>query len=235
MRSDWLKQRLKELGKTQAGLGELLNLPSSRVAEIATGKRRIQSDELPVVARYVEWPISKVLGMISDPSGFTPNVEDSSEPLRPVTVIGEVEAGVFKDTLEYEPEDQFEIFIPVDQRYARMPRSGLKVRGPSMNQVYPEGSILVIVPVIHLGDGYEPRSGQRVVVQRTNDVGRMEATVKELQIDGDNKAWLWPRSTHPEFQQPWRVPEQWDGNGDFDEHSDNLRITALVIGSYKPE
>lgn len=233
-KANWLKDRLRDLKKTQAGLAEALGLARSAGTKLITGERRIASHEVPIVARYLEWPAARVLGLISDPSGFTPNVEEDARPLAPVRVIGQVEAGVFRDALELPYDDQFSIEVPISSAYRSLPRIGLIVRGPSMNRVYPEGTILIVVSVIHLGESFDPRSGQRVIVQRRNKEG-CEATVKELVIDEDGQAWLWPRSHHPEFQQPWRVPDHHDGDGTVDDDNDGLRITGLVVGSYRPE
>lgn len=234
MQNKWLKQRIRELGKTQMGLAAELGLARSGINAIINGTRRIASSEVPIIARYLEWPAAKVLGLISDPSGFTPNVDEDTRPLAGVRVIGQVEAGVFRDALELPYDEQFEIEVPVSATYRTLPRAGLIVRGPSMNRVYPEGTILIVVSVIHLGEDFDPRSGQRVIVQRRNREG-CEATVKELVIDDDGQAWLWPRSNHPEFQQPWRVPDHHDGDGTVDDDNDGLRITGLVVGSYRPE
>jgi hypothetical protein len=236
MRNKWLKDRIKQIGKTQMGLGKVLGLPRSRISEMITGERKISAAEVPTVASYLEWPVERVLAHLSDRAALPLNLDPAPQRMGSIRVIGEVAAGVFKDTLQYEPADQFEMEIPTDPRYARYRKQGLMVSGPSMNLIYPEGSVVVIVSVIDLADeGYEPRTGQRVVVQRTNEVGQVEATVKELQIDAEGHAWLWPRSDHPQFQQPWKVPATWEGSGEFDEHTDNLRITALVVGSYRPE
>lgn len=123
----------------------------------------------------------------ADNDPMTPNFEETDLSVGPTRVIGEVEAGVFKDTLEYVPDDQFDIYVPVDPRFRRLNRAALKVRGPSMNLVYPEGSFIVVVPVMELGEDWQPRSGMRVVVQRSNAVGQVEATVKEIEIDSEGK------------------------------------------------
>jgi repressor LexA len=236
MRNKWLKDRLKEVRKTQMGLAQALGLPRSRVSEMISGERKIGAGEVATIAAYLEWPADRVLAHLSDRSVLPLNLDPTPQRMGSITVVGEIAAGVFKDTLLYEPAEQFEMEIPTDPRYARYKKQGLRLSGPSMNLVYPEGSIVVVVSVIDLAeDGYEPKSGQRVIVQRSNDLGQVEATVKELQIDGEGHAWLWPRSDHPQFQQPWKVPETWQGSGEFDENADNLRITALVIGSYRPE
>lgn len=236
MRNKWLKDRLKEIGKTQTGLAEVLGKPPSRVTEIIRGDRRVASDEVAVIAQFLEWPSTRVLGLLSDPKALALNVGEDTVSLTRVAVIGAVEAGHFREALEYVPdEDQPFVDVPSDARYPACRRFALQVRGPSMNLVYPEGSYIIVVPTMDLGEGWQPRPGQRVIVQRSNDVGQVEATVKEFAIDADGKAWLWPRSSDPAFRDPWRVPDAWDGNGDFDEHNENLRITGLVVQSLRNE
>jgi len=218
------------------GLAEVLGLPRSRVSEMISGERKIGASEVPTIAAYLEWPADRLLAQLSDRSVLPLNLDPTPRRMGSIRVVGEVAAGVFKDTVLYEPADQYEMDIPTDPRYGRFKKEGLAVNGPSMNRLYPEGSIVVVVSVFDLAqsaDGWEPKTGMRVVVQRINEVGLMEATVKELQIDADGQMWLWPRSDHPQFQQPWKVPAA--GEDDFDETNDHLRITALVVGSYRPE
>jgi SOS-response transcriptional repressor LexA len=96
-------------------------------------------------------------------------------------VIGQVKAGVFAEAWRW-PEEDWEGFtgradlgVPVQQRF------GLRVSGDSMNQVYPDGTILECIEY----DGRDIESGKRVIVQRTKVDGSVEATVKELVRDPD--------------------------------------------------
>ena len=59
-----------------------------------------------------------------------------------------------------------------------MPRFALKVVGPSMDLMYPDGTIILCVRYADLGR--LPESGERVVCQRRDDQGLVEATVKEF-------------------------------------------------------
>lgn len=97
-----------------------------------------------------------------------------------------------------------------------------------MNELYPHGSTIVCVSLMDLGR--DPIPGERVVCHRRSAVG-LEATVKELRQDTKGDYWLWPRSTDPAFQQPWRLPRPDDHAAD----NEDVRIAALVIGSYRPE
>lgn len=95
-----------------------------------------------------------------------------------------------------------------------------------MNELYPPGSVVVCVKYIDLGR--DPEHEERVIVQRGVG-GEFEATIKEIRQHPDGTWWLWPRSTDPNFQQPWQLTH------DGDDWNDNLRVVAKVVGSYRPE
>ena len=104
-------------------------------------------------------------------------------------------------------------------------RFGLRVDGESMNQIYPDGTILDCVKLEHLTG--EIKSGQRVIVERRRH-DEIEATVKEYLKDDTGKEWLIPRSNRPEFQMPIAANDPGEG-------IDDVQIVALVVGSYRPE
>lgn len=145
--------------------------------------------------------------------------------MRQVPVIGFVQAGVWLSTIELPPEDRFDIPLPIQAGFDGFVVQGLVVRGPSMDELYPHGSILAVVSFLDLGR--DPRNGERVVALRHRH-GESEATVKEYRIGKDGKERLWPRSSHPDFQQPILVDPP-------DGEDEELRIAYLVIGSYRPE
>lgn len=141
-------------------------------------------------------------------------------------VKGAVAAGVFKEAMEW-PESEWFAYIggshiQVDPKR----RFGLKVEGESMNELYPHGTILDCVSVF---DSSPPRSGQHVIVLRSQAGDGVEATVKEFILDQEGRYWLVPRSNHPAFQAP--IPVDDPNGGDDDE----VRIIAVVVGSYRPE
>lgn len=90
-----------------------------------------------------------------------------------------------------------------------------------MNALYPHGSI---VECVKLMAGAELKSGKRVVVVRQREDFEVEATVKEYVVDGEGVEWLWPRSYHPEFQQPWRMDEEQPGIR-------SVRVVAVVVAA----
>lgn len=144
-----------------------------------------------------------------------------------VDVVGAVQAGVWSEALEWPEVDWYRAPVARDRRYAAYRQYGLEVRGPSMNELYPHGSIVVCVKLLDIGR--DPKPSERVIVQRHSHEG-FEATIKELRIDDEKRFWLWPRSNDPNFQQPWRLPLN-----DEDRDSEEISVVALVIGSYRPE
>lgn len=235
MRNEWLAKRLDELqpsGKSRSGLAAALGIPPSRISEIINGGRKVQAAEIKPLASYLEWPEATVLAYVVGATPLRPVRRGSKAKgisLRSVPVVGAVQAGQWAEALEWPPSDRYEVIVPGDPAFAGFPVTAVEVRGPSMNRVYPEGTVLICVGAVYLAD-YAFNTGDRVVVHRRDRTGLLEATVKEYVLDDTSHAWLWPRSDDPNFQQPWRVPD-----GDPDDDSEDLRITALVIGSYRPE
>lgn len=104
-----------------------------------------------------------------------------------------------------------------------MHRFFLRVRGDSVNEVYPEGTFIECVSVF---GRIEPVPGKRVVVVRRRCDGLIEATVKEL-VERDETLWLVPRSTNPSHQ-AYRLDQPGDG-------IDEVSIIAVVVSSVRPE
>lgn len=156
-----------------------------------------------------------------------PTVAPIAQGTITIMVQGEVRAGHFSTAAEYDQGEQYPVTLPSpggDHNYF-----GLKVVGPSMNEVYPEGTIVVCCPMWEYDERLE--NEDHVVVQRWEN-GLVEATVKELRYDPDGQPWLWPRSTHPEHQSPIRLPHngRWLAETDLQEE---IRIVAVVVADYR--
>ncbi|HEY8343351.1 MAG TPA: helix-turn-helix domain-containing protein [Calditerricola sp.] len=172
--------------------------------------------------------ISAALGLTGDSlSGLAPALE--AKKLHFIKVVGEVQAGVWREATELLYEDFDEIQVPIPDRY-KSRAFGLITKGPSMNLLYPEGTIVVCVKLAEFDDAI--LSGDRVIVyRRQNDL--IEATCKEV-VEQDGRIWLWPRSDHPEHQAPLPLPNQTDDDLAHND-TDGIWIHAVVIGSYRPE
>ena len=163
------------------------------------------------LARAAEEPVWKLTG-------------ESPEPQSPtaVWVVGNVEAGAFKEAVEWDSSLWFSVDVPVPERFQGKAKA-LQLRGPSMNVDYPDGSIAIWVDML---DFRPPRHGDDVVVYSYARGGEVEATLKEFRVDDQGRRWLWPRSHDPMHQAPIEVANP---PGEVRE----IVIKGIVIGCYR--
>jgi repressor LexA len=146
-----------------------------------------------------------------------------------IAVVGEVQAGVWKEAFQWDEQELFYVAVPLSDKHEKT-AYGLVVRGDSMNKIYNDGDILIVVPL----DSYDKdlRSGVRVVVERRKKDGIVEATAKELIIT-NGAAELWPRSHNPRLQKP--ILLHWPHFKPEKIETDTVEIKGIIIGSYREE
>ena len=186
----------------------------------------LNQSTLEALARAKGVTISEMIG-----EGAVP----VSKGVLTIFVRGAVEAGAWKEAVEWPEDDWIAVAMPRIERQTES-SFALLVRGSSMNLEYPEGTYLVCVPIYEYDGelGVKGISDHLIFCRRGRD-GLVESTVKELRLDESGRAWLWPKSTDPAHTQPIEVPwpphKQASENGDGTEA---MEITAVVVGSYKP-
>lgn len=191
----------KESGVSANSIYNFLNNRSDSLSVTAYGK----------LARTAQVPTSYLTGERAEPTSPTA-----------IQVSGFVEAGVFQSADDWDGEGYY-VDVPVAPRFKSKAKA-LEVRGESMNLRYRPGSVVIWVDML---DYREPRHGDRVIVYRHKKTGEVEATVKELRLNGDEQ-WLWPLSSDPNHQQPISCTVQ-------DDDIDSVEIKGIVIGSYLDE
>lgn len=197
---------------SQAELAERMGVEQPTVQRWEAGTREPSYDKLAALSKVLNVPVSAILGEL--PISFV------GPTLR---VRGEVAAGVWRAAIEW-PEGDWQTFTGREDITADIEhRFGLKIVGDSMDEIYPDGSI---VECVSLFGRAEALPGKRVVVVRENDLGCFEATVKEL-VDRDGELWLVPRSRNPAHV-AYRLNDEIPGIVE-------TRITAVVVASYRPE
>jgi len=133
-----------------------------------------------------------------------PQLGESMVRHRRVPVVGVLQAGDWREAVEYPEDDQRLIEAPIPDfidghRTNQLEIQAFEVAGPSMNRVYPEGTIVYAASTMSYR---EPENEDRVVVFRTDRNGLVEATIKEYIVESDGRKWLFPRSYDPEHQAP---------------------------------
>ena len=203
----------KRSGLTQSGLAERMGVEQPTVQRWETGKREPTLEQILRLAEILE---------VEPAALFDPLVAAAIGPR--LYIKGVVAAGVWRTAMELASTDwqtftgRADIVAKPEQRF------GLRVVGDSMNEIYPDGTILECVSVFD--ERTEIAPGRRVIVMRTNTGGEREATVKEL-VEQDSELWLVPRSTNP-IHQPIRL-----AHPDLD--IVEVQITAIVVASIRPE
>lgn len=163
-------------------------------------------------------PPSQLLG-----EGVVPLVSG----VRSITVLGTVQAGSWVDAIEWPEDERYSISVPlIDAVY--QDAYGLVVRGDSMDQIYPDGSIIFAVDIYR----YKEKLVNKdiVICERSDSAGHVEATVKELIFDPSGIAWLWPRSSSPQHQQPIQVSEP-GLRGAHLSGGITVRVHSIVVGA----
>jgi transcriptional regulator with XRE-family HTH domain len=202
----------KDKGLTQVRLAKMVGVSTSTISKWETGEQGLTAENANSVAEALGVSVDKLLGR---GSGL---VHSRMPRAALVPVMGELQAGVWREALEIPPDDRESVpfFIPPEYRDYQL--AAYVVRGNSMNQVFRSGSYVLVASTI--ANGLRPRNGQNVLVSRRNRDGLHEATIKEYVVAPDGTEWLWPRSTAPEYQAPIRVA---------DPDTEEVVITGVVI------
>ncbi len=190
-----------------------------------------RTDKLAALARVLGVQVSTLVAEVS--RGAADEEIDIAMPVTQIEVCGEVQAGVWKEAQEWPLSDRYNITIPQDGAYPGIKRYGLMVKGQSMNKVFQEGSVVIVINFADIGRC--PRNGDYVVAMQRSDVSdSFEATVKAVQVKESGQMVLWPQSTEPDFQSPMVLPSPDTVVCHSAAESPNVTILALVVGSYMP-
>lgn len=204
-------------------------------------------DKLAKLARILATPLSYFTDAVvfdAEQGELQPSLA-----LSRVHVIGAVQGGAWVEAIEWDAGEWWDVTIPADDRFPGINRFGLLVRGDSMDKLYPEGTVVIVVRFNDLMRTPEP--GEKVVVLRRSDSGgEFEATIKEYQVDAQGRRLLWPRSSDPNFQTPFILPDGDLALADGTERlpkiarashishaagEPDLMVAGLVVGMYRRE
>ena len=176
------------------------------------GKRTVSRQAAAKYGKHYGADVEWILGFARG----SDQVKVPATAARGLPVVGTVMAGAFREALEMPESEQERLPVQYDAAYVQAHQFALRVQGPSMNLVYPEGTYVICISAADA----DPRLGDHVVCQRERN-GLYEFTLKELASDPKTgKPRLLPRSSDPLYQAPVELK---DGNAE---------IIAVVIGSY---
>lgn len=213
---DNIRRHMKRLGLSAREVSQKAGLGNTAVHDIISGNSgSARMITLEKIARVFSIDVRDLLA---------PPHDIGQRHVVPLPIIGAVEAGVWKEAIEWPRSDWQHEPVPDDPRFPGMTRFGFLVRGESMNQLYRPGDFIVCIPMIELQE--KPVAGRRYVVYRTNSDGAVEATLKEYQVDSDGREWLVPRSNDVRFSAAIEMDTA---------KTNGIEIFARVTGVWKRE
>jgi len=209
-----IRQLRTRLGLSQTAFGKLFRPTVSReaVSQWETGETQPSSLNLQ--------QLTLLAGENIVLSGGNETLVTASMPQYRVMVRGAVQGGHFAEAVERPTAEWYQVLVPLSGRYALLNPYALEVIGPSMNQTFPPGTILICVNVYDLPKPFKFEVDQYYIVHRRQPDGRIEATVKRVRRSADGSYWLWPESDHPDFQAP--IPAA-------GRPGDEVKVTGRVI------
>jgi SOS-response transcriptional repressor LexA len=119
-RNDWLRERIRDLGKTGQGLANALGVNKARVSEIIGGRRGVKAEEVTVIAMYVEMTEQDVLARLTGRpaapmgqplSGHPPGLTE--QPLSPLSTPPMMRGSFIPRTAELPPPGGMLVDVPV--------------------------------------------------------------------------------------------------------------------------
>lgn len=109
----------------------------------------------------------------------------------------------------------------------------IKVRGLSMNRVYPTGTTVICVPLSIYGDEIEP--GDRVVCHLRHRTDDNRVAIREIEVDGEGRAWLSTRTDQPPLEEAVAIAWPISEGGAAVTELGAVTIIAVVVASYRAE
>jgi len=142
--------------------------------------------------------IAQALGLSTSDFIIGPSVAGGGKER--IAVVGQVQAGSWREAVEWAQEDQYDIEVdpsPVEGAA----RFGLEMLGVSMDKVIPPGSVLTCLKIDWHTPALKPIDGDIVIVERRRS-GLFETTCKRLRILADGRLELVGESSRAEYEQP---------------------------------
>ena len=203
-----MPNRLKEIRTkrklSQQQLADLAGTSNPQIGRLESGQRKLTREWAERLASALNCTAAEIMltqKELADLGGALVSPLSGTK----VYYWGEIKAGAPSNIMDAPPEPDKWVEDQEDSRFPGIERFALKVIGDSMDLVAPDGSTVICVKTIDIGR--QPMSGEIVVVLHRTPDGVMEATLKEF-VEKDGEAYLWPRSSNPDFQQPLKFVDQ---------------------------
>jgi transcriptional regulator with XRE-family HTH domain len=217
MYEQWLRNGLKQPGKSNVGLAKALGINPSGVSRMLKGERKLQLSEVEKAAAYLGLP---------PPTGNSAIVNGPVAPTRQsaqaVVLAKSASAEVWRKAGVKVTYEAIAIpFVP-EPSLAGLTQYATRIDGSDFNKVLRPGDYAIFVPFQDVRKS--PQDGDIVEVERHRG-DLKEVTVRRVRIKGDVVE-LWPESDDPQWQTPMRYHGQGAPHGP--------EITGCYVGLFRP-
>lgn len=220
MNPDQIVKELQRLKVPHDAIASVIGRDRTAATKMLSGKRSVKFNEVEGLTKLIEQYRGGSAALPPLPTiPVVPPIKDIS---RRIPIVGDVEAGVWRETVARESYD-IEDYLPLDvQGYEGANLKAMRVLGPSMNQHYPPGRFVVVADPNEAG----LRNGDHVIVERRR--GSMtEVTLKEYVEEPGGRIALWPRSDHVDFQTPYYLKAADESD------QDGVSVIGVVVADYR--
>lgn len=216
---DRLRALIQERGTTARAVSRALGSNDTLLRDILSGKsKNARGDTMAKIADHLGVPVSEFFSGIELPD------DDGPAPqLAVLPMVGPVQAGAWLALDDSSQDEPQMLSAALDRRYPNAKQWLREVRGDSMNarNIFP-GDLVHMVDLI--SSGVNLNTGMIVEVTRMRAGGALrEVTLKEVEVS-ERGLVLWPRSLNPRWQEPIRLDDGSDGEGEIE-----VEITGLLI------
>ena len=219
MYREWLKNGLRQPGKSNVGLARALGIDGSGVSRLLKGDRKLKLEEVPKAAAYLGIdPPGHHVNVFNEPSSAT-----NRHNLRKVVSLTKIAAGgVLREVgvpLIFEA-----VAIPLvpEPRLNGLEQYATRIDGTDFNKILSPGDYALFVPYKDMRKA--PQNGDIVEVERRRG-NFVETTVRRLKII-DGQIEFWPESDDPTWQRPFRMADA--------ERGEKIEITGFYVGLFRP-
>ena len=221
-----LKNILSQAGMTAADAARAAGFPTANaIYNFLNGRTSTLSQETyEKLAQVIPGAsIASLVGLAS--------AENVAPVVQPLQVRAAAVAGLLQARFDLPTAQQVNLSLPIEPAMHAAGVFGVEVREPGAEKIFKAGTALICMPLANYEGEIVNR--MKLILQRIRD-SKVEVTVRELELQA-NEAWLWLRSTHPEHQQPVRMPytpgkqlQAWRSG------EDRYTVAAVVISAYIP-
>ena len=180
-----IKRLREQRGLSQDDLGELLGVSGKTISSWEIGRTEPNMGKVEELSNVLNVQISDLI-LSSDSLEKVGMIFDDYFPL---DYCSNLSAGTLEELLEADPDAR--VYVPIKFQMKKDRLHAFKVNGTSMNNVIPDGSIVITEDVTHLS---KIKDGTIVVAWKEG-----EATVKRLYVS-DHSITLMPDSTDKSHQ-----------------------------------